>query len=132
MIHSPFFGKKYDLKLAYHTTHALVNPIGSPPQRAPEGSALWTPAPRRGGVLRGQRQGSTLHPRLRSERQRALPSGLPLGLSPQTPRCCASFLACGRDEGFGAFLLVLLFWPARQKDCGPVGFMPSYFTAIKN
>ena len=31
---------------------------------APEGAALWTPAPRRGGVLCGQHQ-------------RALPSGLP-------------------------------------------------------
>ena len=28
----------------------------SPPQRAPKGAALWTPAPRRGGVLRGPRQ----------------------------------------------------------------------------
>ncbi len=33
-----------------------------------------------GSVLRGQRQGSALHPRLRGVRQRALPSGLPLGL----------------------------------------------------
>ena len=43
----------------------------------PEGAALWTPAPRRGGVLRGQRQGAALHPRLCGEHQRAPPSGLP-------------------------------------------------------
>ncbi len=41
------------------------SPEGRPPQTAPKGSALWTPAPRRRGVLRRQRQ-------------RAPPSGLPL------------------------------------------------------
>ncbi|NBI82490.1 hypothetical protein D3Z48_10445, partial [Clostridiaceae bacterium] len=36
--------------------------------------------------LRGERQGSALHPRLRGERQGSALH--PLGLTPQTPRCC--------------------------------------------
>ena len=65
-------------------------------------------------VLRGQRQGAALHPRLcgghvsqrarlRGERQRALPSGLPLGpLAPDPEMLTHLHFACGRDGGFGA------------------------------
>ena len=67
----------------------------------PEGAA-----PRRGGVLRGQRQGSALHPRLCGGHQRALPSGLPLGLCPPDPEMLAHLcFACGRDGGLGAVRL---------------------------
>ncbi len=39
---------------------------------------------------------------LRGERQRALPSGHPPGLSPRTPRCCASLFRLRAGRGFGA------------------------------
>ena len=74
---------------------------------APKGAALWTPAPRRGGVLCGRHQ-------------RALPSGLPplageasyadgtkgrcpldsrWGFTPDPEMLTHLCFACGRDEG---------------------------------
>ncbi len=71
-------------------TAAGLRPAPAPARGAPKGSALWTPAPRRGGVLRGLRQGSALHPPLCGVHQRALPSELP----PLAGE--ASYADCGR------------------------------------
>ena len=61
---------------------------------SPEDPVLWTPAPMRRAPLKGRPQ--------RGERQRALPSGLPLGLCPRPRDAAHLCLACGRDGGLGA------------------------------
>ena len=75
-------------------TAAGLCPAPALARRAPEGATLWTPAPRRGGVLRGQRQGSALHPRLcgghPSPGRR--PTRTAAGL------CPAPFFRCGGDR----------------------------------
>ncbi len=75
---------------------------GGPMRTAPEGSALWTPAPTRRAVLCGQHQ-------------RALPSGLPLGLMPQTPRCCASLLRLRAGRGIWCGVNVCAAWASPPK-----------------
>jgi len=76
---------------------------------------------------------------LRGLRQRALPSGLPLGLKPQTPGCCASLprLRAGREMRnsrkwcirtslllcyWVQCRLLMHCWPACQKQGRPVGW----------
>jgi len=101
------------------------SPGRRPPQTAPEGSALWTPAPRRNGVLCGPHQ-------------RALPSGLPLlagvasyadrtrGLCPLDSRWSLRprprdathlIIACGRDGDFevSSFLSYYADRPAKSR-----------------
>ncbi len=77
--------------------------------------------PSRGAPLRGERQGAALHPRLCGEHQRALPSGLPLGLKPQAPRCCASPLRLRAGRGWVQCIPLLRRLTARQNDRGPQG-----------
>ena len=76
---------------------------------APEGAALWTPAPRRGGDLCGRHQ-------------RALPSGLPLGLCPR-PRDAAHLLPrlrAGRGIGCVRNCIYSADRPAKRQG-SPVG-----------